>query len=77
MSSRKLECDLHGRGPWQGEVICTACGAVWKLEGDTHVPPPELGTHCTCGANLVGPEGTARAICTRCYEAMHAREARA
>lgn len=72
---RFLDCDSHGRAPWHGEVICVACGAVWKLEGNAHVPPAECGKNCTCGKSLVGDDGTARAICARCYERKRAQAA--
>jgi hypothetical protein len=61
-----LHCDTHGTVKWNGEVICTGCGAVWHLRGD-HQPPPECGQNCTCGKPLVGDEGTARSICPDCY----------
>ena len=65
-----------GRLRWRGEVICSrnagGCGHVWKLEKDADVPPPELEKNCPCGALLVGPKGTARAICARCYESRKA-----
>lgn len=62
-----LDCKDHGRSRWEGEVICVACDAVWKLERDEHVPPVECGHNCTCGHPLTGPTGTARAICSSCY----------
>lgn len=74
---RILLCDTHGGLPYHGEVICApsvgGCGAVWKLEKDADVPPPELGKHCVCGRSLVGPEGTARAICAKCYRERKAQ----
>lgn len=62
-----LKCKSHGECPWEGEVICLSCHAVWKLEADAHVPPVECGTNCTCGEPLTGPNGCARAICAACY----------
>jgi hypothetical protein len=62
--TRTLECDAHGRSPWSGQVICTGCGAVWRLD----VRDPPTAPNCTCGKPLGGPEGTARAICAQCYQ---------
>jgi hypothetical protein len=63
-----LRCDSHGKLPWTGQVICAldagGCGAVWHL--NIANPPTESGD-CTCGKALVGPKGTARAICAQCY----------
>lgn len=74
---RMLLCDGHGAVPWHGEVICAisagGCARVWKLENDEDVPPRELDKHCVCGRSLVGVNGTARAICARCYTDRKAR----
>ena len=68
MGFRVLRCSSHGRVLWSGEVICVGCNAVWHLGGGDE-PPTEDGT-CTCGKKLSGEEGTARAICGRCYKSM-------
>ena len=75
MKERALICDSHGRRPWSGQVICTACGAVWHLNVDS---PPNAPL-CTCGAHLTRRDaegksiGTARAICDRCYQGLKAQ----
>ena len=61
---RALVCRSHGTVAWTGEVICDACGSVWWLG---HDDPPGEGNLCTCGRALSGDNGTARAICHRCY----------
>lgn len=61
---KKLLCNTHGSSPWTGQVVCTACDAVWHLNVDS---PPTADGLCTCGAKLVGDDGTARAICGGCY----------
>ena len=66
-SSLILCCGTHGSVPWAGEVICLRCNSVWNLGTDAHVPPPECGKNCTCGAPLSGENGAARAICAVCY----------
>lgn len=61
-----IRCSEHGDSKWTGQVICTGCKAVWHLTDPTKVPPDPLGT-CTCGKLLVGPHGTAKAICPTCF----------
>lgn len=63
-NERTLTCSSHGKLSWSGQVLCVGCDAVWHLNVDN--PPTEDG-RCTCGAELVGKGGTARAICLRCY----------
>jgi len=66
---RRLFCASHGRQRWTGQVICINCDAVWHL--NVHNPPTEDG-RCTCGAELIGDKGKARAICSTCYEERRA-----
>jgi len=65
-SGRLINCAIHGRVPWQGQVVCSACHAVWHL--NVHNPPKH--NECTCGKPLVGKQGTARAICASCYDSL-------
>lgn len=78
----QVECLLDGRQTWDGEMVCSGCGWLYRirraalaLEGLTGVEldwegPTECGQ---CGAMLIddtpvrGIRGTARICCSACF----------
>jgi hypothetical protein len=64
---KNLKCGTHGKRPWNGEVVCSACDRLYtthdhKLKNHA----PEI---CMCGRPLMPPatDFTARPCCTYCY----------
>ncbi len=70
---KKLKCRTHGKAPWRFTIVCLNCQRVYqaRLEGEPFEPlvegvdsAPEV---CLCGSTLGPPQGSARAICSKCY----------
>ena len=73
MKRLHLQCGTHGKGEWLLTIVCKDWGRVYQAvkEGDDFEPicegavrSPEV---CACGSRLPPPDGSARAICTRCF----------
>ena len=67
---RTLRCGIHGKKPWKGTIVCSACSLPWQMldeRGPYYAPRV-----CTCGAQLV-PAGaedktfTGRTVCNTCW----------
>lgn len=81
---KMLKCATHGAVPWNGEVMCNACGRKFTTQD------PSASTHaplvCPCGVRLMpgtsrDQDFSARAICSGCFDAhgtkaMHSGPAR-
>lgn len=62
-----VKCGIHGKKPWNGEVVCNACGQMFTTYDDklpTHAP-----MFCLCNRLLMPPAKnfTARSCCTSCF----------
>jgi hypothetical protein len=72
-AAMKLKCSLHGSAPWRFTIVCSKCERAYQavLEGTPFEPvcsgAKRAPIVCECGSRLPGKEGTARAICTRCF----------
>jgi hypothetical protein len=64
-----LRCRRHGEHPWQGTIVCTACGRVFQVlhASAAHFAPDA----CPCGVQLLPGLRVARyraaPICTPCF----------
>lgn len=72
---RHVDCGSHGRVPWDGDVVCSSCGAIYLAEqviGDRIVyPTMDESGRCPCGARLMPDEDrsipfAARIACRAC-----------
>lgn len=67
----RIDCAHHGGQSWNGEIVCCACGRLFR--GRIVAGEIELPERCSCGAELQDDpergflEGTARLCCPRCF----------
>ncbi len=81
MGKMLVKCDPHGRVPWNDDIICVGCSAVWQCRSEAE--PRYAPEMCTCGRRLLPPPGergrrgkggkggefSARLLCPKCAEA--------
>jgi hypothetical protein len=77
-----LDCIVHGRKAWDGQVMCIVCGRTYRLGRVVEVAPPNY-PFCECGVRLSpdqDEEGvtddsqwSAVPICADCYAEHHPR----
>lgn len=55
-----VACGKHGALPWEGDVVCEKCGAVYQTKDEKapHLAP----LVCTCGVRLMPANATTRAV---------------
>jgi hypothetical protein len=70
---RTMKCGTHGKKPWKGTIVCSACNLPWQML-DEHGPyyAPRV---CTCGAQLMpaSAEDTTfkgRTACDVCWQCV-------
>jgi len=73
MTDKILKCGTHGTIPWEGHIVCAACGALYQTSDPTK---PRYATEfCKCHKRLApyrgargGGQFTARSVCKVCFE---------
>lgn len=67
-----LDCDTHGRSTWAGDIVCAACGVIFKGNEEGR---PVCPTICHCGKRLMPADDvavgfTGRMACRPCAAAV-------